>query len=126
MAGDDIFFSDAKMFVLQQQFNVQNDRVWSILLRSSRKINHSVIPKCVKSHGLSMVNINGEYYKTDVLEKYLLPATWILYGEEYFCFQQGRAPPHTHIQQWCDENLPDFITKWLLSSPDLIPLDFSI
>jgi hypothetical protein len=28
-AGDEIFFSDEKMFVLEQQLNVKNDRVWS-------------------------------------------------------------------------------------------------
>jgi hypothetical protein len=45
-------FSDEKMFVLQQQFNVQNDRVWSISLWIfSRKINHSTIPKCVNILG---------------------------------------------------------------------------
>jgi hypothetical protein len=32
------------------------------------------------------------------------------------------------VQQWCDENLLDFIPKaeWPPSSPDLNPLDFSI
>jgi hypothetical protein len=79
------------------------------------------------------VKINGEYYKTEILEKYLLPATRILYGyliEEYFCFQQDGAPSHkaNSVHQWCYENLPDFILKadWLPSSPDLNPLDFSI
>jgi hypothetical protein len=30
--GDKIIFSDKNMFVLLQQFNVQNDRLWSVLL----------------------------------------------------------------------------------------------
>jgi hypothetical protein len=29
-AGDEIFFSDEKMFVLEQQLNVQNDKVCSL------------------------------------------------------------------------------------------------
>jgi hypothetical protein len=48
-----------------------------------------------------------------VLEKHLLPTARILYGEEYFCFQQDGAPSQTakNVQKWCDENLPDFIPK---------------
>jgi hypothetical protein len=50
MIVDDIIFSDENMFDLQQQFNVQNDKVWSVSLRDV--VNHSMIPKCVSSHGL--------------------------------------------------------------------------
>jgi hypothetical protein len=59
------------------------------------------------------VNINGEYYKTEILEKHLLPAARILYEEEYFCFQQDKVPSHktNSVQQWCYKNLPDFIPK---------------
>jgi hypothetical protein len=31
-ASDEIIFSDEKMFVLEQQLDVQNDRVWSVSL----------------------------------------------------------------------------------------------
>jgi hypothetical protein len=31
-AGDELIFSDEKMFFLKQQLNVQNDRVWSVSL----------------------------------------------------------------------------------------------
>lgn len=52
-----------------------------------------------------------------------------MYDDEYYCFQQDGAPAHTAktVQQRCDENLTDFITKdeWPPSSPDLNPLDFS-
>jgi hypothetical protein len=75
---------------------VQNDKVWLILLRDdSIKIYYSVLSKYVRSHGAISkkgripvgfidrgVNINGEYYKTDYLEKHLLPAARILCGEE--------------------------------------------
>jgi hypothetical protein len=76
------------------------------------------------------VKINGEYYKTEVLEKQLLPAARPLYGEKYFSFQQDGAPSRTSnsVQQWCSENLLDYIpkAKWPPSSPFWNPLDFSI
>jgi hypothetical protein len=76
---------------------------------------------------LSLVLIDGKYYKTEVLEKLLLPTAWTFYGEEYFCFQQDEAPSHT-VQKWFNENLPDFISKYECSpsSPDLNTLDFCI
>jgi hypothetical protein len=40
------------------------------------------------------VKINGEYYKTEVLEKHSVPTARILYGEEYSFFQQDGSPSH--------------------------------
>jgi hypothetical protein len=60
------------------------------------------------------VKTNAEYYKTEVLQRFLLP----------------QAPSHISniVQMWCEDNLTDFIPKneWPHSSPDLNPLDFSI
>jgi hypothetical protein len=39
------------------------------------------------------VNINGEYYKTEVLEKHLLPTARTLYGEGYF-FSSNKTELH--------------------------------
>jgi hypothetical protein len=53
--------------------------------------------------------INGEYYKTEVLERILFPEAQKLYRDEYDCFQQDGAPSHTaNIQRWCEDNLTDF------------------
>jgi hypothetical protein len=43
------------------------------------------------------VNINGEYYKMEVLKEYLLPTARKLYGEEYF-FASNKTELH-HTQQ---------------------------
>jgi hypothetical protein len=57
------------MFVLEQQMNVQNERVtadmvWGAISRKGR------LPLVFIDRG---VKINAEYYKTDVLERILLP-----------------------------------------------------
>jgi hypothetical protein len=95
-AGDEIFFSDKNMFVLEQQLNVQNDRVWSVSL-SAVKVFGSIsgkghLPLVFIDRG---VKIRAEYYKTVVLERILLPDAQKLNGDEYDCFQQDGVPPHT-------------------------------
>jgi hypothetical protein len=76
------------------------------------------------------VKINAEYYKTEILQRILVPEAQKLYGDEYYCFQQDGAPSHTEnmVQKWCEDNLTDFIPKgeWPPSSSDLNTLDFSI
>ena len=53
-------------------------------------------------------------------------------NKRLFTFQQDGAPAHTskHAQDWCLQNLPNFINKddWLANSPDLMPMEnlFSI
>jgi hypothetical protein len=32
------------------------------------------------------VQINGEYYKMEVLDMHLLPTAWTFYEDDYFCF----------------------------------------
>jgi hypothetical protein len=77
---------------------VQNDRVWSLSLDDVPR-EKLTIPQYQNS-SVVMVwgpfdfyrqrsNINGEYYKTEVLKKHLMAR------EQYFCFQQDSVPSHT-------------------------------
>ena len=76
------------------------------------------------------VKINETFYKTEVLEKNLLPNFKRMYKDDYYVLQQDGAPSHTAniVQTWCRDNLADFVGKddWPLSSPDLNPLDFFV
>lgn len=145
--GDEIIFSDEKLFTLQATFNSQNDRLWAISLKDVPAEKRHV-PRYQNASSVMVwgaickrgtlplvfiekgVKINEKYYLEEVLQKQFLPAIKNLYGEEYYCFQQDGAPSHSAkiVQDWCNENLTDFIPKdeWPPSSPDLNPLDFCI
>ena len=74
--------------------------------------------------------INAKYYKESVLESILKPQAEILYEGSPWVFQQDSAPAHKsqHVQNWCRQNLPDFIpsTLWPSFSLDLNTLDYCI
>lgn len=146
-AGDEFVFSDEKLFILQQSLNPQNDRVWSVSIDNIPESQHYVqryqnasslmVWGAISKRGkLPLVfidqgaKINAQYYKTEVLEKVLLPNVQSMYGSEYFCFQQDGAPSHTArvVQEWCTQNLADFLPKneWPPNSPDLNPLDYFV
>lgn len=145
--GDDIVFSDEKLFVLEQPFNHQNDRVYSVSIHNispeDRNIERYQNASAVMVWGAICprgklklvfidrgVKINKEYYLNEVLIGTVHPEVKRLYGNDYYLFQQDGAPSHTAnvVQRWCEENLCDFIAKdeWPPSSPDLNPLDFCI
>lgn len=145
--GDDMIFSDEKMFVLQDSHNQQNDRVYGVSLRdipadklavqrfqstSAVMVWGAISPKgklplLFIDRG---VKINQDFYIQNVLQDHLLKNAQMVYGNEYYCFQQDSAPSHKakRTQDWCRQNLTDFIPweEWPASSPDLNPLDFSI
>lgn len=145
--GDDIIFSDEKMFLLQDSHNQQNDRVYARSLKDAPRDKLSVeryqnvsavmvwgaisprgtLPLLFIDRG---VKINQDYYIETVLKNHLLVHATKIYGDDYYCFQQDSAPAHksNRCQDWCRENLTDFISakEWPASSPDLNPLDFSI
>lgn len=146
-AGVEIIFSDEKLFVLEETYNAQNDRIYAASLqdipedelhvyRSQSALSVMVWGAVSKRGKLPLVfidkgvKINQKYYIEEVLMKSLLPNAKEIYNDDYFCFQQDGAPAHTgnQCQRWCEENLPDFIPKdeWPPSSPDANPLDFSI
>lgn len=146
-AESEIIFSDEKLFVLEEKFNVQNDRLWAVGIEDIPKDKRN-IPRyqnasavmvwgaVSRSHKFDLVfiernvKINSNYYLDVVLQKNLLPELKRVYKNEYYCFQQDGAPSHTAkiVQEWCSMNFADFISKdeWPPSSPDLNPLDFSI
>lgn len=146
-AGDEFIFSDEKLFVLEQHHNAQNDRLWSVSFKDIPE-NERSVPRFQSASSVMVwgaickrgklplvfiekgVKINAQYYKTEVLEKVLLPNLQKLYGDDYYVFQQDGAPAHTSnvVQDWCETNLTDFLKKdeWPPSSPDLNPLDFFV
>lgn len=145
--GDEIIFSDEKLFLLQDSHNQQNDRVYASTLADAPK-SKLAIERYQNTSGVMVwggisrkgklpllfidkgVKINQEYYISNVLENHLLVHAKEMYGEDYFCFQQDSAPAHKakRTQAWCKENLPDFISseEWPASSPDLNPLDYCV
>lgn len=139
-----IIFSDEKLFVLEEAFIAQNDRLYStnisdiptkkrdiprfqnrttVMVWGALSYN-GVLPLIFVDKG---VKINQQFYKTEILEK-MLPECHKLYPEENWTFQQDSAPAHSAktTQAWCEQNCPDFIpsTLWPPASPDLNPLDF--
>ena len=76
------------------------------------------------------VKINAAYYKRHILVNVVRPQSQLMFNENNWTFQQDSAPAHKALttQNWCSENLPDFIkTKdWPPSSPDLNPLDYFV
>lgn len=138
--GDEIIFSDEKLFVLEQSFNVQNDRLWSVDIKSIPSSQKNV-PRFQNASAVMVwaaisrkgkfplvfiergVKINANYYLEEILKKNVLPNATQMYGDEYYCFQQDGAPSHTAnvVQAWCRQNLTDFLPKeeWPPNSPDL-------
>ena len=86
--------------------------------------------------------VDAEYYVEDILETEVKPllkrlkrtneATTKKMVVNKFTFQQDGAPAHSskHAQDWCLQNLPNFINKddWPGNSADLNPMEslFSI
>lgn len=146
-AGDDIIFSDEKLFLLQNYHNSQNDRVYAKCL-SDIPIEQMAVERYQNASGVMVwggiskrgklplkfiergVKINAEYYLKEVLENHMLPYANALFGDDYYCFQQDSAPSHKarSVQRFLEENTPDFLTveDWPAASPDLNPLDYTI
>ncbi|MCA9813148.1 MAG: transposase [Nitrosarchaeum sp.] len=65
-----------------------------------------------------------------ILEKVVRPQSQLIFNQDIWTFQQDSAPSHKAktTQNWCQKNLPDFISTqdWPPSSPDLNPLDYFI
>jgi hypothetical protein len=95
--------------------------VWAAVSSAGKLALHIVPPG---------MTINRFYYRDNILQAILLPEAQRLYPDGNWTFMQDGAPPHTAniTQEWCHDNLPDFIAKnnWPPSSPDLNPLDYSV
>ncbi len=142
-----IVFSDEKLFVVEQKYNPQNDRIYALSIEDIpenirtvqrfQKSRSTMIWGAISYNGkipLKFVEkgakINAEYYQDEILESTLKPNISTLYPDGQWIFQQDSAPAHKakSTQQWLAENCPDFISskEWPPSSSDLNPLDFSI
>lgn len=142
-----IVFSDEKLFLLQESHNAQNNRIYAVskgqipacirLVERYQNVSSVMVWGAISAKGKlpllfidKGVKINAKYYLENVLQSHLVPEAQILFPDLDYCFQQDGAPSHTAnvVQQWCKDNLKDFITKdeWPPSSPDLNPLDYCI
>jgi transposase len=142
-----IVFSDEKLFVVEESFNPQNNRVYGLSieaipehLRTVQRFQKpgslmvwgamSKMGKCPLVFVDKGVKINAKYYQEEILERYMKPWANRIHGDANWCFQQDSAPAHSArtTQAWLTTNCPSFISKddWPPSSPDLNPLDYSI
>ena len=142
-----IVFSDEKLFVVEQKYNAQNDRIYALSIEDIPE-NVRTVKRFHKSNSIMIwgavsyngkiplkfvekgVKINAKHYQDEILESTLKPNISTLYPDDQWIFQQDSASAHRAktTQQWLTTNCPDFIgfKEWLPSSLDLNPLDFSI
>lgn len=125
-ATSEIIFSDEKMFVLQETYNSQNDRVYAISLAKAPREKLQIqrfknASKIMVWGAISLrgklplvfvepgVKINSEYYVNEILEKELLPNAQKLFGDDCFYFQQDSAPAHKakRTVDWLKKICPD-------------------
>ena len=142
---ENIVFSDEKIWSIEEKYNSQNSRVYSISRENiPEEVKHvatTLHPKSVmvwagiSAKGkTSMVfvpegaKINAISYQKLILSKHVLPISSTFMKGEDWLFQQDGAPAHTAKinQEWLSNNIPDFFNKdeWPPSSPDLNPCDY--
>jgi len=149
-----ILFTDEKLFDVEQSFNPQNHRDWSVkpLPLEQRIVARQQKPKQVMvwagvhwKYGKTPLvfvpdgqRMDGKIYR-DMLENSVFP--WVgrtFQSKEGWTFQQDGAPSHKaeETQVMIGTNCPSFISvdispkrangEWPPSSPDLSPMDYSI
>ena len=145
--GDNILFSDGKLFTIEEALNSQNDRIIASLVSAITEEVHCVgrIQKPLSVMvwaGVSAigrtplvfvppgVKINSISYQELILEPVVKDLSEVVFSGESFLFQQDGAPAHTSnsTQFWLRNNISDFVSKeeWPPYSPDLNPMDYSI
>jgi len=143
-AGQDILFTDEKIFTIEAFHNHQNDRLWAKdSPLSDHIVTHSQHPKSLMVWAgicatgktpLIFVNpgvkINKEYYLNEILQRVVQPWARSHFGQREWIFQQDSAPAHKakEVQDWCTNHFPGFIraSEWPPYSPDLNPMDYSV
>lgn len=142
-----VIFSDEKMWLLEESYNSQNDRIYAASIQDipakDRIVNRYQNSSAVMVWGAVSqkgklplifiekgVKINSTYYQSEVLESNMKPEADRLYPNGDWIFQQDSAPAHKAkvTQEWLRTNCPSFISaqEWPASSPDLNPMDYFV
>ena len=142
---DKTFFTDEKLFKLQQKRNTQNDRVYAKsrddITDDRLIVERSAFPKNVMiSAGVSKfgktsvffvepnVKVNSDYYCNNLLAQ-MLPEMEDMSNGDYI-FQQDGARAHTSKMslEYLRARVPELWEPedWSANSPDLNPLDYGI
>jgi len=149
-AMETVFFSDEKIFKVQQLYNQQNDRVYvrkgtakSSIDPSRLIVERTGFPKYLMvSVGVSKLGktklhfvevdskVNGEYYRTKILRG-MIPEMDSLAGGRRYIFMQDGARAHTakktiEMLEAQDQLQPLLPECWPANSPDLNPVDYCI
>jgi inhibitor of nuclear factor kappa-B kinase subunit alpha len=140
-----VVFSDEKIFVLEEQFNSQNRRVYSTNIKlidpeklyvgGSQKPAGIMVFTAISGSGVCELRfidpgtkVNKNYYQDVVLHQTVLPWAQRIFPNRPWIFQQDGATSHTanSTQAFCRIHFHDFLTKteWPAASPDLNPCDF--
>ncbi|CAF4604159.1 unnamed protein product [Rotaria socialis] len=125
-----IVFSDEKLFVVEQKYNRQNNRIYALSIedipeniRTVQRFQHSgstMVWGAVSYNGKiplkfieQGVKINAKHYQNEILRSTLMPNISTLYSDNQWIFQQDSAPAHKakSTQQWLVDNCPDFISS---------------
>uniref|UniRef100_A0A7I4YMI3 HTH_7 domain-containing protein n=1 Tax=Haemonchus contortus TaxID=6289 RepID=A0A7I4YMI3_HAECO len=139
-------FTDEKLFSVEEKFNPQNTRILATSSHEADGKGRVVF----RSHFASSVmvwagicatgrtplifvgkgaKINQDIYINDILEK-VLPWAKDHFKDTVWTLQQDGAPAHKgrRTQDWCRENVPDFIaaSDWPANSPDCNPMDYCV
>lgn len=145
-ALETVFFSDEKIFKVQQLYNQQNDRLYvpkgtdkSSIDPSRLFVERTGFPKYLKvSVGVSKLGktklhffdskVTGEYYR---ILREMIPEMDSLAGGRQYIFMQDGAPAHTakktiEMLEAQDQLQPLLPECWPANSPDLNPVDYCI
>ncbi|CAM4936437.1 unnamed protein product [Rotaria socialis] len=125
-----IVFSDEKLFIVEQKYNRQNDRIYSLSIedipeniRTVQRFQNprsTMVWSAVSYNGKiplkfveQGVKINAKHYQNEILTSTLMPNISTLYSDNQWIFQQDSAPAHKakSTQQWLVESCPDFISS---------------
>jgi hypothetical protein len=140
-----VIFSDEKIFRVDQVWNSQNRRVYSVSLAqsapehlyvgNSQRAPGIMVFAAISGSGVSPLvfvdpgaKVNQEYYREKILRSAVLPWVQCTFTNVPYIFQQDGAPSHTahSVQAFCEANFHDFLrrTEWPAASLDMNPCDF--
>lgn len=143
--GDNVVFSDEKLFSISQAFNRQNTRViaasrkdippGAAKVRRQKNAKSVMVWAAVSAKWKSKLvflpegaKITAKLYQDHVLKGAVLKAAKGLFRGKRWMFTQDGAPSHTArtTKQWFTDNEVPLLANWPPSSPDLNPLDFFV